>query len=522
MNVNSLLFAHNMVLQRNVSLELEGTVEKEEIVGIQFQGKEYKTKSEHGQWKIRMNPLEVGGPYELTLTIGDVATTYKDILVGDVYLTSGQSNMETDLAWYYSSCQKDVDEKEYEYIRQFKIPINYNFHQPCEQIPDGSWAKAVGAEKLVFGATGFFFAKQLYEKTKVPIGLVQTAVSGAPIEAFLPKELQAKEIVDGKQTMYQSLLNKTSKELEEHLKKERKAEQEWLEELASVDEGLKSEWQKQDQPLTDWTYCQLPGIIKEEALEGTSGTVWFCKDIVVEEECEQDIIMNLGLIIEADDTYVNGVLVGQTSFQYPSRYYIIPKGVLRKGVNRITVRVIVANEVCRFWDRQEYSIEMNRTKITLEGEWYYKLGARLPYPAPNKTFFEYEPVGVYNAMLYPLKGLNCVGVLWYQGESNTGEPEGYAEKMIALVQEFRRLYENASTQRSLPFYYVQIANYEDPNDTADGTNWRKLREEQAKAEAMIPCAYMIQSYDVSETTNLHPRNKKAIGNRLAEKVLQQE
>lgn len=248
--------------------------------------------------------------------------------------------------------------------------------------------------------------------------------------------------------------------------------------------------------------------------EEQAGIYTFCKTVELEKAPEEDAVLKLGLLIEADVTYVNGKMVGKTDYQYPPRRYVVPRELLHAGKNEIEVKVIVTNGICRFWEKLEYTLETDGRKIDLTGVWQMRKGKFSPDGFFKKTFWEYLPYGVYNAMLAPLMEVPVKGLLWYQGESNTGNPENYCEKFAVLIEQFRK----SMNRPELPVYYVQIAYYEDPED-AGGNGWKLLRQEQEKAQ-MLPYVYMTVSGDVGSSTDLHPQNKKAIGERIAQQMIE--
>lgn len=528
MNCNSYIFQDGMVLQRGKDVEISGNGMDKTVISVIFQQTEYTGVVEYGKWRVTLKNLKAGGPFELCIRTEQETKVYRDILVGDVYLMSGQSNMEIPVNWVYESFKTEIEEDSNPNIRQYKVPITYDFTKPQENVPKSSWIKAVGSEKLDFGATGYFFAKELYRIHQIPIGLIQTAVSGAPIEAFLDK-------ADLNEEDYSEFENEVCQNpdlIKAQQEKEVREYQAWQEELKENDLGFLEKWQeyKYDgcdhinpndhsnhgnqnnyKQHNDWNDCLIPINIMDPKFRDKSAVVWFCREIELSQEPESDCILNLGLIIEEDITYVNGICVGSSDNQYARRRYVVPGHILHKGKNHICVRVTVADSVCRFWEKREYSLETEYETYDLSGMWKYRHGTVLSHKAPRKTFFEYKPTGVYNAMLAPLVTYSVAGVLWYQGESNALNPEGYADKFIKLILKFRENYEDLT----LPFFYVQLANYEEPHDNPpNGCKWAALREEQKKV-SYLSNTEMVVAIDVGDATDLHPQDKKTIGYRLS-------
>lgn len=496
MKIGNRIVSNGMVIQQGEEWILSGTgIEGEEILAS-FAGMERKTVCRENSYTVTFDSLAPGGPYELVVSANGETTTVGDILVGDVYFMSGQSNMELDVNWIYYSFAKEIDDFECDVIRQFKVPVDYDFDQVQPDVADGKWVKAQGEAKKSFGAIGFFMAKKLYEKQHYPIGLIQTAVPGCPIESFL-----SRENVSMFQTIQLPQICHSKMEMKE------KIQQELLQWQQRIDQMM-----EEDKKLSVPEYQEIIIPVLLDNKKNQAGIYTFRKVIELPRQPEEDAVLKLGLLIEMDYTYVNGTLVGRTDYQYPPRRYTIPKALLHEGENEIIVKLITTNGVGRFWEKQSYELRADGITYHLSGVWQYYQGAFSTEALIQKTFFEYLPYGVYNAMIAPLMDYRVRGILWYQGESNTANPERYCDKMKVLIEQFR----SQMKQKDLPFYYVQIADYEDPADP-EGKGWRAIREEQRKAQN-IHHTYMIISRDVGSATDLHPQNKKAIGERIAERI----
>ncbi len=496
MRLGHKIVSDGMVLQRGEDFVLTGDGPNGAEVVVSFAGMKKRVRCKENVFSVCFEQLEAGGPYSLDVSCNGGTTTVSDVLVGDVYFMSGQSNMELDINWVYHSFEEEIDTFDSDSIRQFKVPIDYDFNEALTDVAAGSWVKTKGDAKKTFGAIGFFMAKKLYEQNGVPIGLIQTAVPGCPIESFLTKENAEKfrkisldEICYDKQAMKA----KTDRDLTSW--------QERVSQLLIQDRSMPEQQVKRTVIPLWWEND------KEQA-----GIYTFRRKVNLPKQPEENAILKLGLIIEADYTYVNGKLVGQTEYQYPPRRYVVPKELLHEGENEIVVKVIVTNGVCRFWEKLDYTLQVEETTYDLMGVWEFSKGPFSKYGFFANTFYEYLPYGVYNAMLAPLMDYKVAGLLWYQGESNISHPEGYYKKFKTLVEQFRSQMKNPK----FPVYYVQIACYEDPNDK-DGIGWAAIRQEQEKAQS-IDNAYMVVSGDVGSATDLHPQNKKAIGERIADLV----
>lgn len=505
MKLSSIL-SDGMVLQRNTQVPLWGQAAADQVVQISFRGNEYSAQSDpEGSWRIDLDPMEAGGPYEMTLSAGDEKIVIQDILIGEVWVLGGQSNMELPIRRTLDLLADEVKTIHLPEIRQFAVPQIYNFHAPQQELTGGQWIAATQEEILNFSAVGFFFAKELYEQYQVPIGLVHSAVGGTPIEAWI-SEHTLREIGG-----YEELLDKCKDD--EYVSTTKKMEEErnqvWYNKLNDTDLGLKQGWFQTDWDTSDWGDFEVPGSWKDTELESVRGAVWFRKEFNLPASMtESEVMLKLGTIVDADDTYINGVCVGNTGYMYPPRRYPIPKGLLKPGINSIAVRIISTHSVGSFIKDMPYKLVSDAgQELDLRGTWKYRVGT-VTEAMQSQTFFQYMPSGVYNNMISPLRNYRIKGVIWYQGESNTHKPAGYSELFAAMVSDWRRNWEIGE----FPFLFTQLANLGEPDDSH--TNWAELREEQRKS-LKIPGTAMAVIFDVGEYNDLHPQDKKTVGQRLA-------
>lgn len=248
-----------------------------------------------------------------------------------------------------------------------------------------------------------------------------------------------------------------------------------------------------------------------------NGSHWFRQQINIPESWNnKEAILRLGCIVDADSVYVNGCLVGTTSYQYPPRIYKVPAGVLKTGQNQITVRLISNGGYPSFVKEKPYKLICGKDEIVLSPSWKYHVGAEMP-SAPASTNFHYVPVGLYNGMIAPLENYMFKGVVWYQGESNVGKWQEYSSLLTALMKDWRKLFQNDK----LPFYIVELADFLAPDDP-ERASWAALRAEQAKAAQSVDHATLIKNSDTGEWNDIHPLDKKTAGTRLVEAVLSAE
>ena len=228
----------------------------------------------------------------------------------------------------------------------------------------------------------------------------------------------------------------------------------------------------------------------------------------------KEAIIRMGCIVDADSVYVNGHFVGNTTYQYPPRIYRIPAGVLKAGVNNITVRVISNGGQPSFVPEKPYKIICGTEEISLEGTWKYKLGSPMPQ-APSMMFFFYKPVCLYNAMISPLRNMKFQGVLWYQGESNVDRRNEYAALLGTMIRNWRETFKD----NDLPFYIVELADFLHKEDKEGRKAWQQMRDEQAKVTDTVTGTELIKNKDLGEWNDIHPLDKKTLGKRVCKAAL---
>ena len=499
------IFGNGMVLQRDVPITIWGKAGANESLNVEFRDKRYTVEAQpSGDWQLKLEPMSAGGPFELRIANGFEEITISDVLIGEVWLLGGQSNMEFPINRTLDLYEDEVRNAEHPFIRQLRIPMVYDFLAPREDLSGGEWCSVTPETVMDFSAVGYFFAKAHYAKYGVPVGLVLTAIGGTPIEAWMGEEVL--EQVGG----YEEIVAKCKKPgyVEDTIRQEVENMNRWYQTLNDKDLGVDS-WEKKDFDDEDWRNFSIPNSWRGSELESINGSVWFRKEIKVPEEMlEYDLLLRLGAIIDADEVYINGILVGETGYMYPPRKYYIPSGIIKAGVNTIAVRVISNRDVGGFIKGKDYCLEGGPFFIDLQGPWKYKIGATME-PLPHLTAFQYKPSGVFNGMIAPLRGYVFKGVLWYQGESNTGSPQGYATLFENMVANWR----STLGQPKLPFLSVQLPNFQTTPEGTVGYNWAALREEQLKS-LKIPQTGMVVAIDIGEENDLHPQNKKSVGERL--------
>jgi len=503
------LVSDGMVLQRGDSVKIWGWADPEEKVTINFNDKTYNAiTGTDGKWAVMLSELKTGGPYSMEIT-GSNRIILKDILIGEVWVCSGQSNMDLPIARVEERYADVIANSNNPAIRRFFVSKRYDFNTPQGDLESGSWESANPETIRRFTATGYFFAKELYEKYKVPIGLVHASVGGSPAEAWLSEDA-LKEFPTHLETAGKF---KDSDYLKQIADKDKVVSDAWYSLLQQKDNGLaegQKPWFDPTYDASEWATMNVPGYWADGPLGNVNGVVWFRKEIDVPASMtDKPARLLLGRVVDSDRTYVNGKFVGSVSYQYPPRKYDLPENLLKAGKNIVVVRVVNNAGRGGFLLDKPYQLTVGDRTIDLKGPWQYKLAATME-PLPGKTFIEWQPMGLYNGMIAPLLNYTIKGIIWYQGESNTGRPREYQKLFPALIADWRREWGRGD----FPFLYVQLANYMQVKDQPSESNWAELREAQLKTLA-IPNTAMAVAIDIGEWNDVHPLNKEDIGKRLA-------
>ncbi|WP_324670640.1 sialate O-acetylesterase [Hymenobacter sp. GOD-10R] len=510
------LVSDGMVLQRDANLAIWGWGAPGEKVTLTFNGKTYRaTTGTDGKWRANLPAQKAGGPFQMEIA-GTNHLTVKDVLVGDVWLCSGQSNMETPMSRVRDKYPQEVAQANNPRIRQFNVPLTYAFSGPKADVTGGSWVAVDPQSILQFSAVAYFFAKEISAKYQVPVGIIKDAVGGSPAEAWLSADA-LKQFPTYEQ---QGAKYKDSTLVAGIKQREGAAVADWYKRLHQTDLGEQPgqpKWSAADYNAAGWPTMQVPGYwANQTPLGPVNGVMWFRKEVEVPAAMVgQAGRLELGTLVDADSTYINGQLVGTTGYQYPPRKYDFKPGVLKAGKNVIVIRLISNGGRGGFTMGKNYQLTAGGQTLDLRGPWQYKLGATMP-PTPGTTTFQYQPGGLYNGMIAPVIPYAVKGVLWYQGESNAGHPEDYQALLTSLINDWR----TQTKQPTLPFIYAQLPNFMAVKKEPSESGWAALRDAQRRTLA-VPHTGMAVLLDVGEWNDIHPLDKQTVGHRLvlaAEKV----
>lgn len=503
------LLSDGVVLQRNQPVRLWGWADDGETVNVLLDGEPWaRAVAAQGLWRTEGPARGSGGPHRVTFE-GHNTVVIEDVWFGDVWLASGQSNMEYPLSRLAGTYAADISDATLPGIRQFKVPKAWDFQRPRTDIAGASWQAADPETVLDFSAVAFFFARALQSEYNVPVGIINASYGGSPAEGWLDEETLARwpHYLD-EARRYQDVATLAAIRAADQARND-----DWYAALDAADAGLRDTPPWSDPALddTDWARMDIPGDWSAAAPGDANGVAWFRRHIYLPATLAgRPAVLRLGRIVDADRAWVNGVLVGETTYQYPQREYDIPAGVLRKGDNVISSRVVSAAGTGAFVTDKPYRLEIDGTAIDLTGPWQVRRGATAD-PLPGRAFQDWAlPLAYYNAMLAPLTPMSLKGVIWYQGESNVKNPAEYRELFPAMIEAWRRYFDAPN----LPFLFVQLANFMVARDPPTDSDWAATREAQAMA-LRLPHTGMAVAIDIGEWNDIHPKDKRTVGERLA-------
>ena len=534
------LFQSGMVMQRGKVMPIWGKADAGETVTIKFNKKEYTTTADaDGRWRIDLPKMKAGGPYKIEVRgeNGEVREI-SDVLIGDVWLLSGQSNIDVHIERVYPQYTTEIDNYENTNIRLFRVQNETSTHGVKDDIRPTSinWKPLNKQNAWPFSAVGYFLGKKMFEKNKVAQGIIVNSWGGTPIEAWISEDsLKADYPMLIKRTqMYQS-----DNYVRAQMQANGAANQQWDAILNQNDPGIKEmrgeNGEAREYPFTSLSYDDnnWRTIDQNNWMWRGTGSVWLRQHINIDKaHAGMPARLLLGTLFDQDITYLNGKEIGHTYYQYPPRRYDIPEGLLREGDNVIAVRFINKYGAAHFIPQKPYMLcfgddrmsqnPMPKDVIPLGDKWKMHIGAEMPNCPSGDVSLQNLPTTLYNAVLYPLAPYAINGVVWYQGESNTGNPAPYADYLKKLMGCWRDRWQD----QQMPFVIVQLANYDGRQQTAFprpitpqtepvNSGWAQLREAQrevAKADAKAELAVIN---DLGETVDIHPLRKKEVAERIS-------
>jgi sialate O-acetylesterase len=493
------IFSDRMMIQRDVPAPIWGWGAPGQSVTVTLAAHRVTAPIDaDGRWKVSLPPSPAGGPHDLTVRSGEQTVRIADVLIGEVWLCSGQSNMEWTLNANGNLADADIAAADDPALRFFTVAKN-TAAAPIDDV-SGEW---FAAHPKIIGecsAVAYYMARELRKTLGIPVGLIVSSWGGTAAEAWVPPEsLQSTDV-----------LRPIAKRIvpPEHL-----AELKPYEDPGN--EGVKLGYAEMDHADGDWKTMDLPRFWESTGLN-IDGSVWFRREFDLPTNwAGKELSLSLGALDDFDTTYINGVEIGRTGketrnhWSHP-RVYPVPASVLRAGRNVIAVRIFDQWGNGGFAGKSEQLFLAGPGgQIPLSGDWKFKIELELP-PAPMSAAT--PPTSLFNAMIAPLIGYAIRGAAWYQGESNVDRGFQYRTLLTTLIQCWRQ----AWNQGNFPFLIVQLANFhrEDAN-YPNGVHWAELREAQALAATALPKVGLALAIDIGEAEDIHPKNKWDVGARLA-------
>lgn len=504
------IFGSGMVLQRDQPIHIWGWANPGERVSVQFKGQRASTRADDaGDWRVRLTAEPAGGPFALSV-IGENEIELDNILLGDVWLCSGQSNMEWPLKMT-TGANQELSSYANDQIRLFRIGRT-GFMQPANDLPDIEWQKANAYNLPDFSAVGHYFAKKIQQTQGIPIGMIQAAWGGTMVEGWMrPQLLEGYPEIEAKQEYLEqwgSIPVRTEK-----LK-------EWHKQIDQIDKGMdsgKAVWASPQLDDAAWQSMRLPAYWEEQQGLELDGAVWFRKQVQIGKEDLDDAIIHLGKVDDVVDIFINGYPVDKPyTSKWSERVFEFDSSLLRAGDNLITLRVLDYDHRGGIGgEEDDFYLKLNDLVIGLYGEWKYKVGADASTLASMRANLDEKhlPSIMYNGMIAPLTDFPIKGVLWYQGESNTQQPDSYAKLLQSMIKDWRMQWDNPA----LPFLIVQLTSFEEPEFFYPFGDWAVIREAQRQTAELtdVEMAVTIDLSDPYNPNNIHPRDKKTVGERLA-------
>ena len=511
------LFTDNMVLQQQSRVPVWGKSDcgGKIVVTTSWNGKSYDTQADsNGRWRVDVSTPKAGGPYKVTISDGDV-TTLNNVLIGEVWLCSGQSNMEMSVRESKNFEQERIEADRYTNIRLLTVE-KATSTEKCDNFKavDGGWQVCSSATIADFSAAGYFFGRDIHKYRNVPVGLIDSSWGGTSIEVWTSAESLAQVPEYRDQIAMISTLPATSEERQQRYVDDLAA---WEKMLRERDKGYVdgiAEWAKCDFDDTAWRKMDMPGMVQEKGEKYFSGIMWLRKVVEIPAEwAGENLILNMGSVDDNDVTYFNGEMIGRTEGWMAPRRYIIPAANVKAGKAVIAVRLMDTGGLGGIGGGAE-SLRLEcegKGTISLAGDWSYceSLNLRDVPAMPVNTSFWPMPTFLYNAMISPLLPYTIKGAIWYQGEANVDKAYLYSDLMKLMIQDWRK-----SWNSDFSFYMVQLANFTPLQTTPGESTWAELRESQTEALSLDGTG-MAVIIDIGEANDIHPKNKQEVGRRLA-------
>ena len=514
------IFSDNMVVQQKSMLRLTGTARPLATVVVKagWEKRSYTLQSNgEGGWSLTIPTPVAGGPYTLSFNDGE-ETILHNVMVGEVWFCSGQSNMEMPIAGWgeVKNFRDEIAAASHPMIRLF-LAQKVTSLAPLDdaQSTQGGWQECSPATVPEFSALAYFYARELQERLHVAVGVINSSWGGTPAEAWTAATAleQVPEYKESVEMMKRSQFNSDTINAVYQLSME-----EWKEKIKRIDQGFAGSRENWSSPLTDdsgWSSMKLPAYWEGEGLKDFDGVVWFRKKVEIPAEWSgKELQLNFGVIDDEDIVFWNGKEIARGSGYNVKRHYKVPASMVQAGENLVCVRVLdTGGEGGIAGEAGEMSITGPTAQaLSTAGLWKYCTGctmAQMP-DAPLYPGSASYPTVLFNGMVHPWLHYPIRGVIWYQGCANVGRAAQYEGLFQTLITDWRKQFGNPQ----MPFYFVQLANYLERKEVQPDSPWAALRYAQSQA-LHLPYTGMVTNIDLGEANNIHPKNKQAVAKRLA-------
>jgi len=510
------LFTDNMVLQQNSIIPVWGKAEAGSLIRVGFDGQVRVAEADrNGNWSLELPPLPAGGPYTMMIS-GKDTLVLNNILIGEVWLCSGQSNM----AWSLRNLgddfdtPKDISAADYPNLRIMDID-HVTSPQPLQTVGNSGWKVCSPATIGDFSAVAYYFGKYIHEAVKVPVGLINASYGGTGIEAWSSAN-SLSYFPEFKGTV--EALEKYAAKDPEYLAVYLKSQEEWKRSFNHTDPGFPENGLNWNDPLyddSDWNAMSLPCLWSDEKLVDFDGAIWFRKTIDLPDDwANKELRLSLGPVDDIDVTWFNGEKIGSGEQWDAPRIYSVPSKIVRSGKNCVAIRVLDTGGPGGIWG-QPSDLKLcagESDSLPIAGEWRFKIALeknkipRQPFSVESPNC----PTVLFNGMINPLIPFAMRGVIWYQGENNTWNARQYKRLFPSMIRDWREKWQMGN----FPFFYVQLANYLNPYDQPQEDQWAELREAQL-VTLNVPNTGMAVAIDIGDAQDIHPKNKREVGRRLA-------
>lgn len=512
------IFSDNMVLQAQKEINIWGWASAGENISVEFR-KQSKSiiANSNGEWIVKLSPENYGGPDDLKIADEENERIFKNVLVGEVWVCSGQSNMNMPLGGWgrVNNYKVEIENANYPKIRLYTVPLTLS-EKPEQFVDAEPWNICTPETIENFSAVAYFYGRELFTKLNVPIGLIHVSKGGTPIESWMSasslKEFpefnsDIKFVEEGSATKFKTINDSYKKSYSQ-----------WFESIKENDPGFTSEhaWFDSSYNFDDWLTMEIPNVWEDQGLPKYDGVVWFKKVLNLPPSwIDQNLKICLGPVEDKDITYYNGIKIGEQKSKNLLSIYELPKELNTKSENVLTVRIHDDYGNGGIWGRENELYLENELgeKITLVGEWKYKPALQFDdnnLKVPERVLIDRKPTILFNGMISPITNFAARGFIWYQGESNGSRPEQYKMLFPKMISSWRNYWNDPE----MPFYFVQLANYKAKSKKPSNSGWQYIRESQ-NSVLDLPNTGMAVTIDIGHPTDVHPKNKQEVGRRLA-------